>query len=79
MEKSIHRNEYRILTTLLLEERERAQMTQAELASNVGEVQSFVAKYESNERRLDVLEVRDLCDAIGISWQDLLTNWATQT
>jgi transcriptional regulator with XRE-family HTH domain len=46
--------------------RERQGLTQAELASRLGKPQSFVSKYESGERRLDVMEFVFVCDALGV-------------
>ena len=43
------------LTKLILERREAAGLTQAQLAKRLGEYQSFVARLESGQRRIDVL------------------------
>jgi len=67
MAKSMHTPEYKHFTALLLKARERAGMTQAEVAARLGKHQSYVAKYEGSERRLDVLEFVHLCAALGIS------------
>lgn len=40
-------------------------MTQADLAARLGEYQSFVARLESGQRRVDVVEFLELADAIG--------------
>ena len=55
------------LVALLREVRLEAGLTQAGLAARVGKDQAYVSRYESGQRRLDVLEVRELCRAIGIS------------
>lgn len=44
-----------------------AGLSQAELARRLRRPQSFVSKYESGERRLDVLELREVCLALGQS------------
>lgn len=54
---------------LLKETRERAGITQEELAKRIGESQSFVSKCERGERRLDVVELRAVCEAIGVSFR----------
>lgn len=41
--------------------------TQQEVASRLGKPQSFVSKYESGERRLDVVEFILVCTALDIS------------
>ena len=40
-------------------------MTQAELAARLGEYQSFVARLESGQRRVDVVEFIELAETLG--------------
>jgi transcriptional regulator with XRE-family HTH domain len=40
-------------------------MSQAQLADRLGEYQSFVARLESGERRVDVVEFLMLADILG--------------
>ena len=49
----------------LIAKRESAQMTQAELADKLGEYQSFVARLESGQRRIDVIELISLSGILG--------------
>ena len=51
--------------SLLRQVRLDAGLTQAELALRLGLPQSFVSKYESGERRLDILELRHICEVAG--------------
>jgi len=51
---------------LLVEARKKADLTQAELASRLNRPQSFVSKYERGERRLDVLEFREVARGLRI-------------
>ncbi len=53
--------------SLLRQMRLDAGLRQADLARKVGRPQSFVSKYESGERRIDVLELREICAALGAS------------
>nr|WP_206615447.1 helix-turn-helix transcriptional regulator [Solirhodobacter olei] len=46
--------------------RQGAGLTQQQVADRLGRPQSFVAKVEGYERRLDVVEFLHLCRAIGI-------------
>jgi transcriptional regulator with XRE-family HTH domain len=57
-----------LLRTLLRGIRSAAGLRQQDLASRLGVPQSFVSKYESGERRLDFLEVREVCLACGRSF-----------
>ena len=63
--KSVHSPEQQLLRELLVGAREKAVMTQQKLAKRLGTHQSFVAKYEGGERRLDVIEFITIARAIG--------------
>jgi transcriptional regulator with XRE-family HTH domain len=65
--KNIYTDQHKRLIVLLRETRVEAGLTQSELAARIGKDQTFVSKYESGERRLDVLELREICQAIGVS------------
>ena len=43
-----------------------AGLTQQELATRLGKPQSFVAKYEAGERRIDVVEFIAICREISV-------------
>ncbi|MBY0460311.1 MAG: helix-turn-helix transcriptional regulator [Gemmataceae bacterium] len=72
MEKSIHTREYAILLELLREAREEAGLTQVELAERLGQSQSFVSKAEVGERRLDLIQLRTICLALGATLLDFV-------
>jgi transcriptional regulator with XRE-family HTH domain len=65
MEKSIHSTRYAVFLSVLREARERAGLTQVQLARKIGETQTFVSKCERGERRVDVVELRTFCRAFG--------------
>jgi transcriptional regulator with XRE-family HTH domain len=54
------------LQELLRELRDAADLRQIDLAKRLGRPQSFVSKYESGEKNLDFLEVREVCEALGV-------------
>lgn len=72
MEKSIYTTQQRRLQELLRLLRKEAGLRQVELAERLGVPQSFVSKYESGERRLDILELRACCAALGISLEEFV-------
>jgi transcriptional regulator with XRE-family HTH domain len=74
MSKRFPHEQQDLLHRLLREIRQEAGLRQSDLAERLGQPQSFVSKYESGERRLDVLELRHVCTAVGIS----LTEFATR-
>lgn len=47
-------------------------MTQTVVAQRLGKPPSYVAKYEGGDRRLDLLELVDIAEAIGFSLSDLV-------
>lgn len=67
VEKNLYTERQKAFLTLLKECREKAGLRQADVAERLKKLQSFVSKYESGERRLDVLELLDVCEAIGLS------------
>lgn len=66
MEKSIYSQEYQRFLELLRETRETKGLTQTQVAEKLGQTQSFISKVERGERRLDIVELRAFCSAIGI-------------
>ena len=72
MEKTIYSQEYALFLKLLRDTREKLGLTQTELAERLGQTQSFVSKVERSERRIDVVELRAFCIAIGISFPDFI-------
>ncbi len=65
---------YNDLTAKLAQLRKQAGMTQSQLAKKLSKPQSFVAKYEGGERRLDVIEFIDVVEALGGSPTVLIEN-----
>lgn len=72
VKKSIGTIEQRLLQTLLVERRESLGLKQTELAVKLNVAQSFVSKYENGERRLDVIELRNVCLALDITLCDFV-------
>jgi transcriptional regulator with XRE-family HTH domain len=65
MQKSLKSPEYDRFIAILVAARHAAGVTQQALAKKIGEPQSFVAKYEGGERRLDVVEFIAITRALG--------------
>ena len=67
MEKSIYSRDYEAMLALLRDVRKDAKVTQIELAARLGATQSFVTKCERGDRRLDLVQVRTICRALGMT------------
>ncbi len=75
VKKSIATLEYKLLLSLLVDLRESQGIRQSELATRLKKPQSFISKYESGERRLDVVELRGVCLALGTSLQAFIERY----
>ncbi len=64
--------DHRKLQRLLRETREAAGLRQTDVAQLLGKPQSYVAKFELGERRLDVIELRAVCHALGTTLPDFI-------
>ncbi len=63
--KSVHSTDLAAFCELMIKARKAARLTQHDLARRLKKPQSFVAKYEGGERRLDVVEFLAITRAIG--------------
>jgi transcriptional regulator with XRE-family HTH domain len=65
MQKSLKSAEYGRLIEVLVAARHEAGIPQQALAGKLGRPQSFIAKYEGGERRIDVIEFIAIARALG--------------
>lgn len=72
MEKTLTTKRHKALIEALIGYREQAGLSQSELAQKLGEYQSFVARLESGQRRLDVIEFITLADILQFDTAELL-------
>lgn len=72
MAGSTHNLNYQHLLALLRQARLLAGFTQEQLGSTLGNSQTFVSKFERGERRIDVVEFVEICDAFGADPEEIL-------
>jgi len=60
------------LWKLLRDIRKESNQTQTDLALKLKRRQTYVSKYELGERRLDLLEIYDICNACGVTLIELM-------
>lgn len=70
MHKTITSEKYRRLLAWLKSERERQGLSTRDLAEKLDVPHSFVGKIETAERRLDLLEYVEYCEALGAKPED---------
>ena len=78
MRKPIHTAAQERFLALLKGARKAAGLTQAEVAGRLKKPQSFVAKYEKGERRLDVLEFLTVCRALETDAVEIVRDVASE-
>ena len=71
--KSLRSRTHRNLCAVLVEARKGAELSQEELARRLRRSQSFIAKIEVGERRLDVLEFIEIARALNRDPSELLS------
>lgn len=65
-QKGFHDERYRALVGALVEARKAAGLSQGTLADRLDRHQQFVSRYETGERRLDVVEFIDIARALAL-------------
>src|ERR1700682_5161469 len=71
--KSVHSSDQAAFCELMIGARKAVGLTQHTLARRLKKPQSFVAKYEGGERRLDVVEFITIARALGADPLKLMT------
>jgi transcriptional regulator with XRE-family HTH domain len=64
---------YRSMLEVLVAARRERGLTQTDVAAALGKHQSFIAKIEGGERRLDVIEFCAIADALDVDAAELLS------
>jgi len=72
VEKSLRSDDYWWLLVVLRDLRLKAGLTQAALAELLDVPQPFVSSYERGTRRLDVIELRRIAVALGVTVESIL-------
>lgn len=72
MKKTIYSAEQGQIIQKLIDARKKAGLTQERVAKSIGRTQSFIAKVESGQRRVDVVLLKGLANIYKISIQELI-------
>jgi transcriptional regulator with XRE-family HTH domain len=70
--KTIYTSEYTVFLHQLRQTRKQVGLTQEQLAGRLGVTQSFIGKCERGERRVDILELRTFCAAMGTTLPEFI-------
>jgi len=75
---SLHDPRYVRVVALLVERRKAAQLSQRDVAGRLKRPASYVAKIETLEKRLDIVELADVLAALKVDLADFLDECATE-
>lgn len=75
MRKSIHRPEHAILTELIREFRLKKGKTQVEVCAALDMPQSFMSDVETGQRRLDLVQLHQLCKVLAVPLESLVNEF----
>ena len=78
MPKAIYRPEYDVFLSLLKQRRTLAGLTQGECSKALGRPQSFMSDVERGIRRLDIIQIRDLCVVLRCDFVELIQDFDNQ-
>lgn len=72
MKKSLNSKEHKVLLELLYQLRVTSGLRQSDLADLLEAPQSFISKIESGERRVDVIELREILTHLNTNLNEFL-------
>lgn len=78
MSKSIYKPEDVILRGIIKSFRLRAGLTQSTCAEHFNKPQSFMSDVESGTRRLDIVQLREICKLFGVSLVDFVIEFENE-
>lgn len=77
MSKSVYSREYRVFLDQLKIAREKSGLNQRQVAQKLGRSQSFVAKCEQGQNRVDVAQLVEFCRALGIPLVNFIESYSS--
>ena len=72
MDKKIYNKKWKVFREVLRIERKHHYISQKSLAKKLGIEQSYISKTEIGDRRLDIIELIEYCDAMGLTLTDFV-------
>ena len=72
MNKELYNKRWKHFRDVLKKERKFHKISQKELAKKLCAEQSYISKTEIGDRRIDVIELLELCDSMGLTLTDFV-------
>jgi transcriptional regulator with XRE-family HTH domain len=75
VDQGTRRRREKALLAVLRQLRDEKRMVQSELAARLGVPQSFISKYETGERRLDLADLHAIADALELTLIEVVRHY----
>jgi transcriptional regulator with XRE-family HTH domain len=72
MSRTFSSPRHKALVEFVIAKRKKAGLTQVQLAERLDRYQSFITALESGQKRIDVVELMELAEAIGFDPQEAI-------
>lgn len=72
MTKTVHSEKQRKLAEIIHRQRKASGLTQTDVAERLGRHQPFIANIENGERRVDIIELIEIAEIIGLDVEDTI-------
>lgn len=72
MDEKTNKERYKNFREVIRAERKYHKISQKELSTRLGVCQSYISKTEIDERRLDIIELLEYCNAMGCTLTDFV-------
>ena len=79
MTKTLNSSQHKVFQELFVEERRHAGITHKTLAERLGVDRSPVTRIETGERRVDLVELQQICEVLGIPLVEFVRKYEERT
>jgi transcriptional regulator with XRE-family HTH domain len=73
LSRTLRSPRHEVLRRLVIQKRKKARLRQVDVARRLGRYQSYITNIETGQRRIDVVELIDLANAIGFDPREAIT------
>ena len=75
MASSLHSGKYQVFREMIVKIRKDGDITQVQLAKELGKPQSYISKIENGERRIDFTEFIEIASILKIDTQQFIKTY----